>query len=103
MKILREITDWNFPNHTYHINDKGKMVAYVKAGTEEIITFSKPLSFSRSRRKFETLAEIPESHGSDVERVEGSRGDVYLVNHREGTCTCPGFKFRRSCKHVKSL
>jgi hypothetical protein len=36
-------------------------------------------------------------------QVEGSRGAVYTVTQRgaDKTCTCPGFTFRESCKHVQ--
>lgn len=62
MKILKEITEWNeteytVPNHTYAINDAGKMVAYRKTGTKEWIFFPKPRMFDRSRRSFKTLAK----------------------------------------------
>lgn len=35
-------------------------------------------------------------------KVTGSRGDIYTVI-KEGsrsTCTCPGYSFRKSCKHL---
>ena len=37
-----------------------------------------------------------------VYQVKGSKGNVYTVTERgtEKSCTCPGFTFRRSCKHV---
>jgi len=37
-----------------------------------------------------------------VYQVQGSRGNVYTVTERgkDKSCTCPGFTFRRSCKHV---
>lgn len=38
-----------------------------------------------------------------VWQVQGSRGNVYTVTQRgsDKSCTCPGFTFRRACKHVK--
>jgi len=38
-----------------------------------------------------------------VWQVPGSKGNVYTVTQRgsDKTCTCPGFTFRRSCKHVQ--
>ena len=35
-------------------------------------------------------------------QVQGSKGNVYTVTQRgsEKSCTCPGFQFRRACKHV---
>lgn len=34
--------------------------------------------------------------------VEGSKGKTYTVtlDHGRYDCSCPGFQFRRSCKHV---
>jgi hypothetical protein len=41
------------------------------------------------------------------EKVTGSKGDVYevFVCHEEhrNSCTCPGFTYRRRCKHVAEL
>ena len=37
--------------------------------------------------------------------VEGSRGSRYTVIQEKNkwTCTCPGFQFRKSCKHITEL
>ena len=37
-----------------------------------------------------------------VWQVQGSKGNVYTVTQRgtSKTCTCPGFQFRKDCKHV---
>ena len=37
--------------------------------------------------------------------VEGSRGSKYIVVRSKNiwTCTCPGYQFRKSCKHVTEL
>lgn len=59
---LRETTVWNMdfqPNHTYFLNEAGKMVAYIKKGTTEILYRDKPCSFSKTRRTFEKVY-IPE-------------------------------------------
>jgi hypothetical protein len=58
--VLKEVTKWDWPNHTYLLStaaDKshGKMVAYIKSGTDEIEWFSKPMSFSKSYRKFKEV------------------------------------------------
>ena len=37
-------------------------------------------------------------------KIPGSKGNVYTITISEGTnitCSCPGFTFRRSCKHTK--
>jgi hypothetical protein len=59
---LKEVTDWDMdfqPNHTYFLNEAGKMVAYIKKGTSKILYNKKPMSFSKSYRKFEKVF-IPE-------------------------------------------
>ena len=35
--------------------------------------------------------------------VAGSRGSVYAVTRANSswTCSCPGFQFRKSCRHIK--
>ena len=37
--------------------------------------------------------------------VEGSRGSKYTVVRSKNiwTCTCPGFQYRKSCRHVQDL
>lgn len=59
MQILREITsDWKLdfvPNHTYHLNDEGRLVAYQHLSKGPIITFSKSMPFNKARRKFVKL------------------------------------------------
>ena len=37
--------------------------------------------------------------------VKGSKGNTYIVTKENGkaTCTCPGFGFRKTCKHVQEL
>ena len=54
VQMLTETTDWEFPNHTYFIDPSSKrLVAYIKAGTDELIRFSKKgLRFETARRKF---------------------------------------------------
>lgn len=34
--------------------------------------------------------------------VQGSKGDVYVVSidGQRSSCTCSGFQFRRSCRHI---
>lgn len=37
--------------------------------------------------------------------VDGSNGKKYTVTNKSGnwTCTCPGFQFRRQCKHTQNV
>ena len=45
--------DWG--NNTYFVKNNIKLHAYIKEGTDKIIKFAKPISFSKSRRKFKKL------------------------------------------------
>ena len=58
IEILQEITDWGedkVSNHIYYVRNKTSLIAYIKENTKKKITFTKPLSFSKSRRKFKKL------------------------------------------------
>ena len=42
----------------------------------------------------------------DSWEVEGSRGNVYTIRRQESgelSCTCPGFGWRRRCKHTAEV
>lgn len=109
MQALQETTEWPnkaSPNHTYLL-DGDKLVAYIRSGTTKPKYFTTPIKgFSKSRRKFVSasldLFEFP-TQVSSVREVVGSKGDVYIINLDEGTCTCPGYTYRGACKHTKQL
>ena len=55
---LQEITDWGenkVSNHIYYVRNKTSLVAYIPEGSKRRIELPKPLSFSKSRRKFKRL------------------------------------------------
>ena len=43
--------------------------------------------------------------GEKTWQVEGSKGNIYTVKLSDGayTCTCPGFSFRRKCRHIEGI
>lgn len=43
--------------------------------------------------------EVKEKKSQQVRLVQGSNGKVYEVTGH--SCTCPGFTFRGTCKHIK--
>ncbi|CAB4138236.1 Zinc finger, SWIM-type [uncultured Caudovirales phage] len=116
MKVLKEITEWDTPNHIYFANDsKDKIYAYIKASGTEVERFRKPIKFSVSRRKFK---EIPNRWNFSVDdqpevvitgqqyQVPGSRGAIYTVINDAGSwsCTCPASKWQKGdCKHIVQL
>ena len=125
MEAVREVTVWNdldytMPNHTYLL-DGDKMLAYIKAGTVEPFWFKKPIKVSRSYRKFQKadiglfdqspnwkslLKEFVETAPAlpFIKKVQGSKPNTwYEVDTNAKTCTCSGFTFRGTCKHIKEL
>jgi len=111
MKFFKETTDWTTPNHTYCLSDsKDKMFAYVIDGTVEVVTFKNPIRFDSRGRTFKEVKNIWNYQEPNLPKlktwtVTGSRGDVYTLSEVDSiiTCSCPGFKFRGECKHVKEL
>lgn len=105
MKWMLETTQWDEafqPNHIY-LMDGEKAVAYIRLPSNETKVFSKPLKLDLRYRTFKEIAgplpgkvEVPETR-----KVQGSKGETYYVNDAEGTCTCPGFKFRGTCRHLE--
>jgi len=99
IRILQEITDWGdekVSNGTYYVNEHGHLVAY-KPVNGEYKEFSKPMKrFSTARRKFKELGTI--DNGSSGIPVKGSKGNTYYI--KDNKCSCPGFKFRGTCKHL---
>lgn len=118
MKFFQEVTEWSVDvsNHIYYLNDdKTKMVGYIKFGTTELFKFKKPISISTRGRKFIALKRKGEPDSVYFEKkkevqpeitetisVKGSTGKTYLLTKIGGkfSCSCPGYQFRRSCKHI---
>ena len=60
IEILQEVTEWSdgTPNHTYLVDKgAGKMLAYRRSGDGEVQVFSKPMTFSKSYRKFKRVVD----------------------------------------------
>jgi hypothetical protein len=47
----------------------------------------------------------PAKSSREVITVQGSKGQTYVVTKENGkaSCTCPGYGFRKTCKHVQEL
>jgi hypothetical protein len=100
MEAVIETTGGQFPAHTYLL-DGNNLVAYVKVNELTPFYFKKPIKgFDRRGRKF-----IPGNSNlfntkkaSNEHTVVGSSGQVYTVT--EDSCSCPGFTYRGTCKHM---
>ena len=100
MEAVIETTGGQFPAHTYLL-DGNNLVAYVKKGETEPFYFKQPIKgFDKRGRKF-----IPgnsnlfnQKKAQNERTVIGSSGQTYTVT--EQSCTCPGFTYRGTCKHM---
>ena len=112
----KEITVWDDGNtainHTYLL-DGDMMIGYMRVGSSVPFYFKNPIRISRSGRKFELVEPnpfdqvfsivIPQTTSDRIKEIDGSRGAKYIVDLVDKTCTCPGFTYRGTCKHVKEL
>ena len=81
------------------------MLAYIPFGKGDPVYFSKPIQFSKAKRKFKELKKNPFTvkKPSTAIKVQGSKGAVYEVDPEAKTCTCPGFTYRGQCKHITEV
>jgi hypothetical protein len=109
MQAVLETTDWGdtkCPNHTYLL-DGNNLVAYIKQGETTPFYFKNPIKGFDKRGR--TFIKADDSlftqfwQPASVIEVKGSKGETYTVDPEAQTCTCPGYTFRGTCKHVKEL
>lgn len=109
MRIMQETTKWegNTPNHVYIMNDAmTRMIAYVPEGSKTVKKFANPVPIDTRGRTFVELEGDTETAASpEVKVIEGSKGQKYRLVKEDGAwvCSCPGFKFRGTCKHSQSI
>jgi hypothetical protein len=107
MQAYKETTQWTDGNtkinHTYLL-EGDKMLAYIRQGTEDEFWFKEPIRIDKRGRKFEQVENLFTGLAGKIQNLKeitGSKGQKYIVNLDENTCTCPGFTFRGACKHIK--
>ena len=109
IQALREVTEWAVdykqPNHTYLL-DGDRILAYMKYGKGEPIYMKGKISLVRTRRKFVpadiSVFKVPEP-AAHLIPFKSSSGTTYYVDPHEKTCTCPGYKFHRKCRHLAEV
>lgn len=107
MIAVKEITKWDLdyqPNHTYLLNSD-RVHGFIPKGKTEPFYFKNPIRIDMRGRKFKELKINPfkVATKSTLIEVKGSKGDTYFVDPEKGSCSCAGWKFRGTCKHIKDL
>jgi hypothetical protein len=133
MEILKEVTQWDVeyrqPNHTYLVNNKGRIIAYAKWHSNDIMIFKSRSTLDKRYRKFEKsnhtgLSKLL-SKFENEDKVEKQNKPVsfksnnirtfkvkskqkeYIVEFntigKYITCPCIGFGYRRKCKHADAV
>ena len=100
MEAVVEVTGGAFPAHTYLL-DSTNLVAYVKKGETEPFYFRNPIKgFDKRGRKFApgNITLFTQKKDTNARTIIGSSGQVYTLT--EDSCTCPGFTYRGTCKHM---
>ena len=105
MEALKETTGGDFHPHIYLL-DGTSLVAFKRHDTGEIKYFKNPIKgFDKRGRKFEVVKPNPfkAKAKTNTIAVAGSKGNTYYVDPDAQTCTCSGFQFRGTCKHLKEV
>ena len=100
MEAVIETTGDQFPAHTYLL-DGNNLVAYVKKGETVPFYFKNPIKgFDKRGHKFApgNINLFTTKKAQNERTVIGSSGQAYTVT--EQSCTCPGFTYRGTCKHM---
>jgi hypothetical protein len=100
MEAVIETTGGAFHAHTYLL-DGNNLVAYVKVNETTPFYFKNPIKgFDKRGRKFApgNTSLFNQKKDANEHTVIGSSGQVYTVT--EESCSCPGFTYRGTCKHM---
>jgi hypothetical protein len=105
MKLVIETTEFagaKMPNHSYMLNDTGIAIGMRKFSAGPVTRFRTPLRLDIRGRTFKLVDDL----GSDADvssrvvEVAGSGTNVYSVDLDRKQCSCTGFSFRGTCKHI---
>jgi hypothetical protein len=106
-EAFRETTVWkdSAAKNGVYLLEGDKCLAF-RNFKSETTYFTKPITIDKRGRTFEKLLKIPfivaknEERNTNLVEVIGSKGETYYVDRTAKTCTCSGYKFRGTCKHL---
>lgn len=116
-EILKETTVWDCDfqaNHTYLLDNKGKIIAHaVNGGDKIMISKSGNIKLDKRYRTFVKSnhpglaklikSEKPES-GVRVFKVKSKEKEYTVeLSNSDYSCTCVGYGFRGKCKHIDAV
>lgn len=128
MDILKEITEWDcdyaVPNHTYLIDNKGRVVAYATSDGD-VVKLTTGFKIDKRYRKFikvnhtalsKLIKDYPEEKEEKQKIIKSDNVRVFKVKSNDKeynvsynisgnffNCSCVGFGYRGKCKHVDSV
>ena len=105
MKLMMETTVFagaKMTNHSYMLNDAGIAVGMRKFSAGEVIRFRTPLRLDVRGRTIRLVDDLgaDDPLSSNIVEVAGSGTNVYSVDLDRKQCSCTGFSFRGTCKHI---
>jgi hypothetical protein len=121
MEIIKETTKWQsdfaVPNHTYLLNNKGKVIAYLSEKSNTVFQLKSGFILNKRYRTFikvnnPALSKIAKSF-KEVDIIKPnvrvfnvkSKDKNYRVEYDNGliSCGCIGFGYRGKCKHAEAV
>ena len=122
MEIIKETTKWQsdfaVPNHTYLLNNKGRVIAYLSEKSNTVFQLKSGFILNKRYRTFikvnnPALSKVAKSFKEEIDIIKPnvrifnvkSKDKDYRVEYDNGliSCGCIGFGYRGKCKHAEAV
>ena len=122
MEIIKETTKWQsdfaMPNHTYLLNNKGRVIAYLSEKSNTVFQLKSGFILNKRYRTFikvnnPALSKVAKSFKEEIDIIKPnvrifnvkSKDKNYRVEYDNGliSCGCIGFGYRGKCKHAEAV
>ena len=107
-----------FPNEPSTVTYTGRVVGRAEFDSKDsiritgdksmpvrVIHFSKIILWNGIPFQYTSLVNAPKDEPRTI-KVEGSKGNTYTITIKssgEHSCSCPGYGFRGTCRHIDNL